>query len=95
MRTVLIGSREFRQNMTKLYKKAQIENLCYIVMHHQKPLMRVVPYAQEHLTMDDLIHEEQGDTRSRHRKKLSADQPTSLHRHHHSFGADNCMCDED
>lgn len=72
MTTRTIGIKEFRKNMTKLYRKAQKENICFIVMNHQEPVMRVEPIDEDELILEkyaeeiqkSLEHVKQGETYS-------------------------------
>ena len=44
MTTQIIGVREFRQNLTSLYKKAQKNQLRYVVMNKNHPVFEVLPF---------------------------------------------------
>lgn len=57
MTTRTIGIKEFRKNMTKLYRKAQKENICFIVMNHQEPVMRVEPIDEDELILEKYAEE--------------------------------------
>lgn len=48
--TKTIGLKEFRNNITTLWKTAQKKNIRYIVMHHSRPVFEVNP-----LTGDDIL----------------------------------------
>lgn len=52
MTTQTIGIKEFRQNMTKLCKKARKENIHFIVMNHQTPIMRMSPIDEDQLILE-------------------------------------------
>lgn len=52
MTTQTIGIKEFRQNMAKLYRKGQKHNICYIVMNHQVPVMRIEPIDEDRLILE-------------------------------------------
>ena len=43
MTTRVIGIKEFRQNMTKLWKQGKTQNMRFIVIHHSNPIMVVMP----------------------------------------------------
>jgi len=43
MTTQIIGVREFRQNLTPLYKKAQKKKIRYVVMNKNRPVFEVRP----------------------------------------------------
>ncbi|MFA5793251.1 MAG: hypothetical protein WC897_05300 [Candidatus Gracilibacteria bacterium] len=51
MTTKIIGIKEYRQNITSLWKEARKENIRYIVMYHSKPVFEVSPLQEE----DELI----------------------------------------
>lgn len=52
MTTQTIGIKEFRQNMTKLYRRGQKHKICYIVMNHQVPVMRIEPIDEDRLILE-------------------------------------------
>ncbi|MDD5055660.1 MAG: hypothetical protein PHZ00_05340 [Candidatus Peribacteraceae bacterium] len=52
MTTRTIGIKEFRQNLTKLSKKAKKEKICYIVMNHQEPMGRFEPIDEDELIIE-------------------------------------------
>lgn len=43
MTTKTIGIKEYRQNITTLWKEAREKNIRYIVMYHAKPVFEVNP----------------------------------------------------
>jgi hypothetical protein len=45
MTTKLISLNEYRKNLSKLWKKAQNENIKYIVLVHSKPVFEVNPVS--------------------------------------------------
>lgn len=45
--TQMIGLKEFRSNITTLWKKAQKRGIRYIVMHHSRPVFEVNPVMQD------------------------------------------------
>jgi len=51
MTTKIIGIKEYRQNITTLWKTARIKNIRYVVMYHSKPVFEVNPLQDE----DELI----------------------------------------
>lgn len=51
MTTKIIGIKEYRQNITSLWKEAREKNIRYIVMYHSKPVFEVNPLHDE----DELI----------------------------------------
>ncbi len=53
MTTRLIGIKQFRQNMTKIWKENRKKGAQFIVMHHSLPIMKV-----ETLNGDDLLLEQ-------------------------------------
>ncbi len=54
MTTKIIGIREFRQNMATLYKKAQKNNLRYIVLNRNKPMFKVEPLSEKETVLEKL-----------------------------------------
>ena len=46
MTTQLISLAEYRKNISKLWKKAQQENIRYIVLSHSKPIFEVRPIKE-------------------------------------------------
>lgn len=53
MKTRIISVKDWRQNLTKLWKEAEGKDLRYIVMNHSKPMYEVKPLFQEALEIDD------------------------------------------
>lgn len=51
MTTKIIGIKEYRQNITSLWKEAREKNIRYVVMYHSKPVFEVNPLQDE----DELI----------------------------------------
>lgn len=51
MTTKTIGIKEFRQNITSIWKEAREKNIRYIVMVHSKPVFELNPLRDE----DELI----------------------------------------
>ncbi|MBI4360001.1 MAG: hypothetical protein HY564_02825 [Candidatus Jacksonbacteria bacterium] len=45
--TKIIGLKEFRSNITSLWKEAKNKHISYIVLHHSKPVLRVEPLFDE------------------------------------------------
>jgi hypothetical protein len=54
MTTKLIGIKEFRQNVTNLYKKAQTKNLQYIVLNRNQPIFKVSPLSKKDTIIEKL-----------------------------------------
>jgi len=54
MTTQIIGIKEFRQNISSLWKDAREKNRRYIVMHHSKPIFEVRPFIDDRLILEDL-----------------------------------------
>lgn len=52
MKTKIIALKQFRQNITKLWKEAQQENIRYIVMFHSRPILEVLPCRDANLSFD-------------------------------------------
>ena len=57
--TQLIGLKEFRSNITKIWKLARKNNTRYIVMNHSTPILEVSPISEEEHYLEKLI----GDVR--------------------------------
>lgn len=53
MLTKVISLKDYRQNITKLWKEAEKENIRYIVLHHSKPIFEVKPCKMDILTFND------------------------------------------
>lgn len=53
MNTSVIGIKDFRQNITKLSKKAQAENTTYVVTVRNKPVFEVKPCFNAQVELDD------------------------------------------
>lgn len=51
MITKIIGIKDYRENITSLWKEAREKNIRYIVMYHSKPVFEVNPLQDE----DELI----------------------------------------
>lgn len=51
MTTKIIGIKEYRQNITSLWKAARKKNIRYVIMYHSKPVFEVHPLQDE----DELI----------------------------------------
>jgi hypothetical protein len=54
MTTKIIGIKEYRQNITSLWKEAREKNIRYIVMYHTKPIFEVNPLQDEEFIMESL-----------------------------------------
>ncbi len=75
MTTRTIGIKEFRANMTKLYRLAQKENICFIVMNHQQPVMRVEPLSEDALILEKYLPQiERGLKEVRQGKTVAAEK---------------------
>ncbi len=67
MTTKFVGIREFRQNITGLYKKAQKEGIRYIVLNKNKPFFEVRPLSEKDSSLERLLAittEAHGDVRA-------------------------------
>ncbi len=49
MTTKFIGVREFRQNISGLYKKAKDKNIRYVVLNKNKPVFEVKPLSEKEI----------------------------------------------
>lgn len=52
-----IGIKEFRQNITSIWKKAQKNKIKYIVMYHALPILEVTPIDKKTATLEKLAAE--------------------------------------
>ena len=52
MTTQLISLNEYRRNISTLWKKAQKENIKYIVLSHSKPIFEVNPLMTNEVSDD-------------------------------------------
>lgn len=57
MTTRFIGIKEFRQNMSKLSKEAKKKKICFIVMHHSVPMMKVTPVTEREAALEQLARD--------------------------------------
>lgn len=58
MTTQMIGVREFRQNLTTLYKRAQKKQVRYIVMNKNRPVFEVRPVEpKKEIYLDSFLSE--------------------------------------
>ncbi len=54
MTTKLIGVKEFRQNISELYKKARKDNIQYVVLNRNKPIFKVSPLSEKDTIIEKL-----------------------------------------
>lgn len=54
MTTKLIGIKEFRQNVTSLYKQAQEKNIQYVVLNRNQPIFKVSPLSEKDTIIEKL-----------------------------------------
>ena len=54
MTTKLIGLKEFRTNISTLWKQAQKQQIRYIVLHHTKPILEINPIPEQELILEKL-----------------------------------------
>ncbi len=57
MTTRTIGIKEFRQNITSIWKEAQAKNIRFIVLHHAKPIFEINPVPKNTNLIDILKSE--------------------------------------
>ncbi len=57
MTTKLIGVKEFRQNLSELYKKARKNNWQYVVLNRNQPIFRVEPLNEKEAVLEKLMGE--------------------------------------
>lgn len=53
MKTRIVSVKDWRQNLTKLWKEAEGKDIRYIVMSHSKPMYEVRPLFQDKFEIDD------------------------------------------
>lgn len=49
-----IGIKEFRQNITSIWKTAQKKKIKYIVMYHSQPILEVTPIDKKTAALEKL-----------------------------------------
>jgi len=54
MITKLIGVKEFRQNVTNLYKQAQANDIQYVVLNRNQPIFKVSPLSKKDTIIEKL-----------------------------------------
>jgi antitoxin (DNA-binding transcriptional repressor) of toxin-antitoxin stability system len=67
MITKLIGVKEFRQNVTSLYKKAKENNINYVVLNRNQPIFKVSPLSKKDTIIEKLaldIEEARNDVKN-------------------------------
>ncbi|MBD3270367.1 hypothetical protein GF376_02475 [Candidatus Peregrinibacteria bacterium] len=52
MTTKIIGIKEFRRNITSMWKEARQKNIRFIVMHHSTPVFEVNPIKEDELILE-------------------------------------------
>ncbi|MBT3864599.1 hypothetical protein HOE49_04315 [Candidatus Peregrinibacteria bacterium] len=55
MTTKIIGIKDFRQNITNIWREARDKNIRYIVMYHTTPIFEVNPIDEEEMILDNLV----------------------------------------
>ena len=55
MTTKFIGVREFRQNISSLYKNAAKKNIRYIVLNKNRPVFEVKPIGKKEAVLESLM----------------------------------------
>lgn len=55
MTTKFIGVREFRQNISELYKEARKKNIKYIVLNKNKPVFEVRSISEKESSLEQLL----------------------------------------
>jgi len=60
MTTKLIGIKEFRQNVTNLYKQAKTKNIQYIVLNRNQPIFKVSPLSEKDTIIEKLALDIEG-----------------------------------
>lgn len=75
MTTKFIGVREFRQNISELYKTAQKKNIKYIVLNKNKPVFEVRSISEKESSLEQLIAittEARADSKAGHTYSLES-----------------------
>ena len=57
MTTKIVGVKEFRDNITRYWKKARKEDIRYIVMYRSTPVLEVNPLKGEDFVLEELAKE--------------------------------------
>jgi PHD/YefM family antitoxin component YafN of YafNO toxin-antitoxin module len=57
MLTKLIGVKEFRQNISELYKKAKKNKWQYVVLNRNQPIFKVFPLSEKDAVIEKLAIE--------------------------------------
>lgn len=52
MTTKIISLKDYRHNITSLWKESQKDNIRYIVLHHSKPVLDVRPFREDELVFE-------------------------------------------
>lgn len=53
MVTKVVSLKEYRQNITVLWKEAKKNNVRYIVLYHSKPILDVRPYPKDEIVFNE------------------------------------------
>lgn len=53
MVTKVVSLKNYRQNITALWREAKKNNVRYIVLYHSKPILEVRPYEKEEIIFND------------------------------------------
>ncbi|PIS32322.1 hypothetical protein COT40_00705 [Candidatus Peregrinibacteria bacterium CG08_land_8_20_14_0_20_41_10] len=57
MTTKLVGIKDFRKNITSLWRDAQKKQIRYVVMYHSRPILEVSPLSSEEIVLEELAGE--------------------------------------
>jgi PHD/YefM family antitoxin component YafN of YafNO toxin-antitoxin module len=57
MTTKMIGVKEFRQNLSSLYKKARKNNWQFVVLNRNQPIFRVEPLNEKDVIIERLAQD--------------------------------------
>lgn len=55
MTTKIVGIKDFRQNITNIWKESREKNIRYIVMYHSIPIFEVNPINEDEIILDNLM----------------------------------------
>lgn len=54
MTTKIVGIKDFRENITSIWREARKKNIRYIVMYHSTPIFEVNPLNEDEFIIEEL-----------------------------------------
>lgn len=54
MTTKIVGIKDFRENITSIWREAREKNIRYIVMYHSTPIFEVNPLKEDEFILEEL-----------------------------------------